>query len=147
FARAMESVSPPPPVSETERARTGLAMSPIRNKMSYTIRLRQQSVRELRLMFGWGGGRRLHGSMRVTIRDAAMREIAAFDMELAALPGDCVCAFPLPPMEGSAGPVLNIEFDAAYDKSSGYVSVFEHPLRYPILRRIGRRGALYAELD
>lgn len=145
FADAMESVSPLASATEAERARNGLALSRVRNKMTYALRMPNRSVQELRLLFRCAG-KRMRGLMRVTLRDAAMREIAAFDLELAGMSGDCVCSFPIPPLEGSVEPVLNIAFNAAYEKGSGHVSVFEHPLRYPFLKRIGRRGALYAEL-
>ncbi len=146
FAFAMESVSPQASVSEAERARAGLALSRIRNKLSYAIGMPNRPVRALRCLFRCGG-KRMNGLMRVSVRDAAQIEVAAFVVDLAGLSGDCSLAFPIPAMSGNDTPALHIEFRVSYDEGSGYLSVFERPLRYPLLKLIGRRGDLYAEMD
>ncbi|WP_027086115.1 glycosyltransferase [Cohnella panacarvi] len=145
FALAMESVSPPASPTEAERARAGLALTRIRNKLSYAIGMPNRPVRTLRCLFRCGG-KRMSGLMRVTVRDEAGREIEAFDVELAGLSGDCSLAFPIPPMPVNGAPALHIEFRVSYDEGSGYLSVFERPVRYPFLRLIGRREGLYAEM-
>lgn len=146
FALAMESVSPPASAAGAKLARAGLALSRIRNRLSYAIGMPNRPVRTLRCLFRCGS-KRMSGLMRVTVRDETMREVANYDVELAGLSGDCACAFPMPPLTGMSALVLHVEFQVAYEKGSGYLSVFEHPLRYPFLRRIGRRGILYAELE
>jgi len=146
FALAMESISPRASVSEAERARAGLALSRLRNTLSYAIGMPNRPVRALRCLFRCGG-ERMSGLMRVTVRDAVQIEIAAYDVELAGMSGECAHTFSIPPISGNDSPVLHIEFRVSYGEGSGYLSVFEHPLRNPLLRLLARRGDLFAEMD
>lgn len=122
---------------------------PISRALTYRIVLEQIPKQAGRIAFRLRGGERASGRLAVTIAESGSVQPRTFELDLADLSGDNVCAFPIAPAEAGAVRTFTVTFGFRYGRGTAPFAVYENPSvrgwRYKFARTVAQPNVLHAE--
>jgi len=122
---------------------------PISRALTYRIVLEQTPKQAGRIAFRLRGGERASGRLAVTIAESGSVQPRTFELDLADLSGDNVCAFPIASAEAGAVRTFTVTFGFRYGRGTAPFAVYENPSvrgwRYKFARTVAQPNVLHAE--